>query len=332
MKKAIALAGVTVLLISLSSVFYYKNVDFSNGKNDIKKQEDLSYVELPTFEDVEKEEKKSWFEGLFEKKETPKVEENNIDNEENNSVSQKDISICNENGKIMILMYHKFADIQTDGWTRSFDNFKKDYVRFNAVNSRVNDAYILETQLPMIAYHSRWKELTKDDFLYLGTREKHNVLNGAFVYMLETPVKYSPKNFDEDNAEELSYTELNWIYKIIQLCNENDAELLFTRTPQDSYEVGKYIYFTIFCEENDVAFLWMDYEIDKIGLDFNSDYADGEHANFKGQEKITKYVGQYLKNNYDIPDHRGEADYVYFEDDFDTMMEIVNNYWTKYFI
>ena len=126
MKKAIVLAGATVLLITLSSVFYYKNIDFSNGKNDIKKQEDLSYVELPTFEDVEKEEKKSWFEGLFEKKETPKVEENNIDNEENNSVSQKDISICNENGKIMILMYHKFAETQNDGWTRSFDNFKKD--------------------------------------------------------------------------------------------------------------------------------------------------------------------------------------------------------------
>lgn len=126
MKKAIVLAGATVLLITLSSVFYYKNVDFSNGVDEIKKQEELAYVKLPTFEEVEKEEKKSWFSGLFEKKDEPVIEDDNKNNEESNNISEKDLSICNENGKIMILMYHKFADTQNDGWTRSFDNFKND--------------------------------------------------------------------------------------------------------------------------------------------------------------------------------------------------------------
>lgn len=32
----------------------------------------------------------------------------------------------NKMGKIMILMYHRFVDKETDDWTRSFDNFKKD--------------------------------------------------------------------------------------------------------------------------------------------------------------------------------------------------------------
>ena len=126
MKKAIVLAGATVLLITLSSVFYYKNVDFSNGKSGIEKKDDLACVELPKFEEIEKEEKKSWFSGLFEKKDSSKVEDDIDNSEENNNIIEKDISKCNENGKIMILMYHKFADTQSDGWTRSFDNFKKD--------------------------------------------------------------------------------------------------------------------------------------------------------------------------------------------------------------
>ena len=126
MKKAIVLAGATVLLITLSSVFYYKNVDFSNGKSGIEKKDDLACVELPKFEEIEKEEKKSWFSGLFEKKDSSKVEDDIDNSEENNNIIDKDISKCNENGKIMILMYHKFADTQSDGWTRSFDNFKKD--------------------------------------------------------------------------------------------------------------------------------------------------------------------------------------------------------------
>lgn len=32
----------------------------------------------------------------------------------------------NEMGQIMIIMYHKFSDKETDEWTRSFENFKKD--------------------------------------------------------------------------------------------------------------------------------------------------------------------------------------------------------------
>lgn len=32
----------------------------------------------------------------------------------------------NESGKIIIAMYHKFADEETDEWTRSYDNFYKD--------------------------------------------------------------------------------------------------------------------------------------------------------------------------------------------------------------
>ena len=124
MKKQFILAGGTVLLILFSSIFYYQNVDFSNGEEIKDEGLDLEYIEIADKkEEKESKPKESWFSSLFNKdseKEEPDIEviENNI--------PEKDISICNENGKIMILMYHKFAEEQKDGWTRSFDNFKKD--------------------------------------------------------------------------------------------------------------------------------------------------------------------------------------------------------------
>lgn len=115
MKKPIILAIATVCLISLSVIFYYKKTDFSNGKIEFISEKEVS-------ETIENKEKSSWF-GFFKKDKKDLVEVGTI---EENTIPQKDLSICNENGNIMVLMYHKFAEKSTDPWTRSFSDFKKD--------------------------------------------------------------------------------------------------------------------------------------------------------------------------------------------------------------
>ena len=46
------------------------------------------------------------------------------DNVKNNQTN--DVYKYNESGKIIIIMYHKFAEVEKDEWTRSYDNFYKD--------------------------------------------------------------------------------------------------------------------------------------------------------------------------------------------------------------
>ena len=125
-KKAIILAVTTVCLISFSVKFYYKKTDFSNGG-------DVLISETKT---AQKTEKNSWFAWDGKENETNLEEVKSVKNNENvkaneskpedNNVPNKDLSICNENGKIMVLMYHKFAEKSNDGWTRSLSDFKKD--------------------------------------------------------------------------------------------------------------------------------------------------------------------------------------------------------------
>lgn len=124
MKKPVILAIITVLLISFSIVFYYKNVDFTKENSNFEKKENLvDELENEKQENVQKEGKKeeSWFSKLLkqeeEKKEQP-VEEVKS--------PEKDLTNCNENGKIMIVMYHKFAETANDVWTRTFKQFEED--------------------------------------------------------------------------------------------------------------------------------------------------------------------------------------------------------------
>lgn len=46
--------------------------------------------------------------------------------EENNESLKEEVYKYNESGKIIIVMYHKFAEVETDEYSRSFENFRKD--------------------------------------------------------------------------------------------------------------------------------------------------------------------------------------------------------------
>ncbi len=75
-------------------------------------------------------------------------------------------------------------------------------------------------------------------------------------------------------------------------------------------------------EEEGFTFLnCLDY-FDEFDFDVERDYWNNGHWSINGAEKITAWMGAYLTEHYDLPDHRGDAAYSQWEADIAPFEEL----------
>ena len=59
-----------------------------------------------------------------------------------------------------------------------------------------------------------------------------------------------------------------------------------------------------------MIFIDCNLHLDEMNFDWMHDTPDcGDHLNVFGAEKVSRYLGKYLKDNYNIPDRRKDGDY-----------------------
>jgi len=61
-------------------------------------------------------------------------------------------------------------------------------------------------------------------------------------------------------------------------------------------------------------FLNLNDSYEEMGIDFSTDFYNAYHVNVGGAEKYTSYLGKYISDNYDLPDHRDDMLYSEWEE------------------
>ena len=77
--------------------------------------------------------------------------------------------------------------------------------------------------------------------------------------------------------------------------------------------------------EYEIPFLNCNLLNGEIGIDWSVDNADGSHLNYSGNQKFSKYIGQYLVNNYKITDHREDKKYSTWQNQADYIRQTFYN-------
>lgn len=164
-----------------------------------------------------------------------------------------------------------------------------------------------------IRYHNRYQELERSDFLdYLGQTNYYKNWKGfgSNCGYLESA---SVENFYTEETVPLHEKTEKYYRKILELGQEKGIQLLVVISPYAGISreaFAKYNRAEEIAGEYGVPFINYNTMVEEIGLDYTQDIPDMEHLNHQGSTKFTSFLGNFLKENYELPDHRGEEAYI----------------------
>ena len=165
-------------------------------------------------------------------------------------------------------------------------------------------------------YHNRWSELKENDFVRKTTPEK-----GA-ESRIEVAVPVEMRYFDADFKIPKEGLGVEYACKIIEECQKRGIDILITYLPfpENSGWQGESNRMEDIAAEYGVNFL--DYYTLLEQVNINTDFYDKDsHMNPSGARKITRYIGNYIMQNYAIEDHRENEEYSSWHDDYETYLD-----------
>lgn len=173
--------------------------------------------------------------------------------------------------------------------------------------------------------HGRYDgDLAERDFLPYRGDKYHKYYKGNRVFWGTKEEEYNVSDFPyTSEVGELPYDTQKWIDGVINIGNDISADVILyappalrTREEQMTINaIGEY------AKEKNIEFLDLNSKRDLLEIDFESEMNDKEHVNYLGQEKTSRFVGEYLTNNYTLPDRRGDSNYDSWrlcEEDYET--------------
>lgn len=166
--------------------------------------------------------------------------------------------------------------------------------------------------LRLPVYHTRYWEITKRDFTGFG------MYSLGYYGTWNLYRDGQPRDFSQTAVPvPIDAEKLIWLDKIVELCRQEEIELVFYLAPYNAAvtddEWNKLDWVEQYAAENQIPMINFNKLNSEINLDFTNDYADNHHLNVYGGAKVTEYLGNYLAENYDLEDHRGQKGYDVWE-------------------
>lgn len=225
--------------------------------------------------------------------------------------------------KVVILEVQAlYQDSYEFRYRQNLDYMKFSYNKLQAIvdlNEMDSEQKPMDYFFPILYYHNRWDELSKEDFSNL--LQKHYFNKGFSFKPAIKQIDFNGVACDDNHeVEVIADDKLIWINKIIEYCEDNHMNIVLVKTPRPDWSAGRHNAVQQFADNHSISFL--DFNelslYQSVSFDNTKDFYDSEHLNIYGAQKLSAYIGDYLNNRYSLADHRNDEEYALWDDDLVT--------------
>ena len=224
----------------------------------------------------------------------------------------------------------KFGDnFETSVIGENFYNIRFSLNKIKMILSTCDKDVIRQFFPSFFGYHSRYENLEKKDLDYVVPSSAEADFKGYTPYFgemsgMEPTLDVVEKGDIEPKSEE-------YLLKIIDYTKEHDIDLFLVVNPYPTTADEELIYNRIheIADKNGVLFQSTNYDSEEMGLDFEHDYNDDSHLNYYGGCKYSSFLGRILKENFDLPDRRGDKRYSSWQRNSDKQDELYGKGYTE---
>ena len=207
---------------------------------------------------------------------------------------------------VLSMMYDK---PQKESYNRmTLDGMRWSTSKINSIKaSMTEDEHFIEYLFPILRYHDRWNKLEDEDFTYFWNKGEATY-NGYYMRVDVLPAENVPEGriLADYQFGDRAYEYLD---KMMQLCRENDVELVLIKAPSlYPYWYEQWDQQIIdYANETQLKYYNFLDAIEEIGLDYSEDtYDAGLHLNLSGAEKLSRYFGRILTEECGLASRKGE--------------------------
>ena len=202
----------------------------------------------------------------------------------------------------------KYGEPQSEAYNRmTLDGMRLSPYKLRSVwAGKTGEETVLSYLFPLLRYHERITELTKEDFTYLFKRPDIG-FNGFLMHTETEPYVWLPA--DTGIAEPFSDRCRKELEAIAEICGSKGVTLILVKSPclypywSESYDTA----LEAFAEEHGIVYLNANAYEAETGIDWSTDTCDGGmHLNVSGAEKYTHWFAEKALLPLGLTDFRND--------------------------
>jgi len=214
-----------------------------------------------------------------------------------------------EKPKVVVfnIMAMQYAQPQYEPYNRlTLDGMRMSMTKLRAIEaSRLEDEDRLSYFFPLLRYKENWQELGAEDFRYFF-RNPQVSISGFMIRSDTMPVSFTPSPILRANYD-FGDKPYHYLERMVNLTREHNIELVLIKAPNlwphwfDEWDEQ----IVEFAEKHNLLYINFLNYADDIGLDWDvHTFNAGLHLNVFGAELMSRYFGEILQAEFNLPDRR----------------------------